>query len=140
MRGRCVGAEVSTILEHGAMQYADPKAKVAGLLEQPPIPAQGDVVSDRATGGTVVDALRPLLGLLHHHLRRLAQRSTTTLAAHVIADRIQLTQQALQPGDAELDAISHLSAPWKPAWSGTPAQSWDQPGAALRCCIPRPGR
>ncbi|MCY1553041.1 hypothetical protein D9M68_894840 [compost metagenome] len=89
------------------MKYADAKAQVAGTLEQAPIPTQCDVVGDAPAGSGIIHPQGALFGVLRDDLGRLAQRRPATLALHVVADRLQFPQQAVQSGDGELDGISH---------------------------------
>ncbi|MNG07464.1 hypothetical protein D3C84_907650 [compost metagenome] len=114
MRGRgvlCLVHLVALCGEHGAVQHTDAKPKIAGTLEQPAVPAQGDVVGDAAAGCRVVDTQGALLGLSGYQLRRLAQRRAAALAFDVVAHRLQLSEQAIQPEDGELDGVSHDEQP-----------------------------
>ncbi|MCY1555510.1 hypothetical protein D9M68_921800 [compost metagenome] len=91
------------------MQHANAEAQVAGALEQSAIPAQGDVVGDAAAGLGVIDVTGAFFRRTDHDHGSPAQRGPATFALHVVADGLQLAEQAVQANEAELDAI-HASA------------------------------
>src|SRR5690606_37621624 len=86
---------------------AHAKRQVTCRLEAPAIPAFCNVFLDTICSRRIIETCRIRLGPITNKLSGLPQCGAATLVPSIVTERLQLAKNVLDPGQFEIESVSH---------------------------------